>query len=382
VHAVIVLKYPGWSALFLTALTASGVPIWYAYRCGLLLATDEASAWQFGLACAVLATCSVAIPSLAVGAWKRGRVGSALLGGLASACLLGFSIYGTATVELMQRAAQASERDGEEQGLRDLRAELKAAQDRIADLGVHRSAAQIDAEMKAEQQTARRAATEGCTRVTTAESRAYCAKHARLFGELAGAGEADRHLVSIERVRKQIKDVLASHKPSMATFEVAVIARILKADKDAVELVRAVGRAVAIDLVGVAFLTLVWANHPETQTLGSIQFVRATRWFRRRRNRHEHAQVGHPTSADGAPASAMRSSPVRVPSVPIDPPRTLTLPTKQGATSIPGGQVLTFPRAIFPNASNNATPRVGDDCREDEAGSSSLPAGWGQVIGG
>ena len=57
----------------------------------------------------------------------------------------------------------------------------------------------------------------------------------------------------------------------MADFEVALIARILKADKDAVELIRAVGRAVAIDLVGVAFLTLVWANHPETQALRSTQ---------------------------------------------------------------------------------------------------------------
>src|SRR5262249_38992142 len=161
-----------------------------------------------------------------VGAWKRGRVGSALLGGLASCCLLGFSIYGTATVELMQRAALSSERGKEEQRLRDLRAELKAAQDRIADLGVHRSAAQIDAEMKAEQQSARWTATEGCTRATTAESRAYCATHARLFGELAGAGEADRHLARIERIRQQIKDVLASLRPSMTDFEVALIARI------------------------------------------------------------------------------------------------------------------------------------------------------------
>jgi hypothetical protein len=39
---------------------------------------------------------------------------------------------------------------------------------------------------------------------------------------------------------QQIKDVLASRRPSMADFEVALIARILKADKDAVELIRAV----------------------------------------------------------------------------------------------------------------------------------------------
>jgi hypothetical protein len=364
---MIVLKYPGWSALFLAAMTVSGVPIWYAYRCGLLLATEQASAWQFGLACAVLATCSVAIPSLAVGACKRGRVGSALLGGLASICLLGFSIYGTATVELMQRAAQSSERGDEEQRLRDLRAELKAAQDRIAGLGVHRSAAQIDAEMKAEQQSVRWAATEGCTRATTAESRAYCATQARLFGELAGAGEADRHLAGIERIRQQIKDVLASRRPSMADFEVALIARILKADKDAVELIRAVGRAIAIDLVGVAFLTLVWANHPETQASGCIPIVRATRWWWwQRRNQREHARVDHATSGERAPANAMPSSPIGAPNASVNRPgKRATLSPKKGATLIPVGQVLTFPRAIIPNASNNATPGVGDSRGED-----------------
>jgi hypothetical protein len=366
VHVVIILKYPGWSALFLAAATVSGVPIWYAYRCGLLLATEQASAWQFGLACAVLAACFVAIPSLAVGAWKRGRVGSALLGGLASICLLGFSIYGTATVELMQRAAQSSERGDEEQKLRDLRAELKAAQDRIAGLGVRRSAAQIDAEMKAEQQSTRWTTTEGCTKVTTAESRAYCATHARLFGELAGAGEADRHLASIERIRQQIKDVLASRKTSMADFEVALIARILKVDKDAVELIRAVGRAVAIDLVGVAFFTLVWANHPGTQASSSTPIVQAIRW-RRRRNQQEDTQVAHATGAESAPANATPSSAVGVPTKSVDPPRKrAALPPKKGVTSIPGGQVLTFPRAIFPNTSNNATPAAGDNCGEGD----------------
>ena len=371
---MIILRNPGWSVLFLAALASSGVPVWYAYRCGLLLATDEASAWQFGLACAALAACSVAIPSLAVGAWKRGRAGSALLGGLTSACLLGFSIYGTATVELMQRATQASERDGKEQRLRDLRAELKAAQGRIADLGVHRSAAQIDAEMKAEQQSARWTATDGCTRATTAESRAYCAIHARLFGELAGAGEADRHLASIERLRQQIKDVLASRKTSMANFEVALIVRILKADTDAVELIRAFGRAVAIDLVGVAFITLVWANHPETGASGSTPIVRETRWWRRRKNRHEDPQVTHAADADVASAKATRSSPAGVLLGSPDPPQRLaTRRRKKGAASIPGGQVLSFPRAILPNASNNATPKVASINRRPLANAGRMP---------
>jgi hypothetical protein len=153
----------------------------------------------------------------------------------------------------------------------------------------------------------------------------------------------------------------------MADFEVALIARILKADKDAVELIRAVGRAVAIDLVGVAFLTLVWANHPETQSSGSTPIVRSTRWWRRQRNQHEDARVANATSAEITLADAMPSSPVGVPNASVDPPwKRATLPPKKGATSIPGGQVLTFPRAIFPDASNNATPAVGDNRGEGD----------------
>jgi hypothetical protein len=354
---VIILKYPGWSALLLAALAVSGVPVWYAYRCGLLLATGEGGAWQFGLACAVLAACSAPIPSLAVGAWKRGRAGSALLGGVTCACLLGVSIYGTATVELMQRAAQASERDREEQKLVELREEVKAAQHRIADLGVPRSAAQIEAEMNAEQQSARWTATDGCTRATTAESRAYCATHARLFGELAGAVETDRHLASIERLRQQIKDVLASRKASMADFEAALIARILKADKDAVELIRAVGRAVAIDLVGVAFLTLVWANHPETGTSGSSRSLRTIpHWWRRKQR--QDPQADGAIGADETSAKAATSSTSGFPPVSADRPRNLaTRPPKKGAASLPSARVLTFPRATLPNASNDAKIR-------------------------
>jgi hypothetical protein len=364
VHVVIILKFPGWSALLLAAMAASGVPIWYAYRCGLLLATGEEGAWQFGLACAVLAAYSAAIPSLAVGAWKRGRAGSALLGCVTSACLLGVSIYGTATVELMQRAAQASERDGQEQQLRDLRAEVKAAQDRIADLGVHRSAAQIEAEMKAEQQSARWTATDGCTRATTAESRAYCAMHARHFGELAGAVETDRHLAGIERLRRQIKDVLASRKSSMADFEVALIARILKANKDSVELIRAVGRAIAIDLVGVAFLTLVWANHPETGTSGGSRSLRtARRWWRRRQR--QDAKADSTFGADMTSAKEAHSSMGDFPPLSPDRPRTPpTRPPRKGAASIPSAQVLTFPRAPLPNASNDAKSGDRDNCGE------------------
>jgi len=359
---VIILKCPGWSALFLAALAASGVPVWYAYRCGLLLATGEEGAWQFGLVCAVIAACSVAIPSLARGAWKRGRAGSALLGCVSFTCLLGVSIYGTATVELMQRAAQASERDGEEQKLRDLRAEVKAAQDRVADLGVHRSAAQIEAEMKAEQQSARWAATDGCTRATAAESRGYCAMHARLFGELAGAVETDRHLAGIERLRQQIKDVLASRKPSMADFEVSLIARILRADKDSVELIRALGRAVAIDLVGVAFLTLVWANHPETGSSRSSRSLRAARRRWRRKDAEADSAFGADMTGKEAPSSTGDYSPLSA-----DRPQTLpTRPPRKGAASVPSAHVLTFPRATFPNASSDA--KSGDRVNHGEGG--------------
>jgi hypothetical protein len=202
------------------------------------------------------------------------------------------------------------------------------------------------------------------TRATTAESRAYCATHARLFGELAGAVETDRHLASIERVRQQIKDALASRKSSMADFEVALIARILKADKDAVELIRAVGRAVAIDLVGVAFLTLVWANHPETGTSGSSRSLRTTRRWWRRKQRQD-VQADSAIGTDKTSAKAAPSSTAGFPPVSADRPRNLaTRPPKKGAALVPSAQVLTFPRTTLPNASNDVKSGDRDDYGE------------------
>jgi hypothetical protein len=151
----------------------------------------------------------------------------------------------------------------------------------------------------------------------------------------------------------------------MADFEVALIARILKADKDAVELIRAVGRAIAIDLVGVAFLTLVWANHPDTRAWGSTQLVRGTRWRRWQRIEHEDSQAVHATDTEIAPANAIPSPPVGAPNASVDRlGKKATLSPKKGATSIPDGQILTFPRATFPNASINATPA--DNCGEGD----------------
>src|SRR5262249_35059497 len=153
------------------------------------------------------------------------------------------------------------------------------------------------------------------------------------------------------RLRQQIKNVLALRKPSMADFEVALIARILKADKDAVELIRAVGRAVAIDLVGVAFLTLVWANHPETGVSGRSLSLRATRpWWRR--NQRKDAQAGSAIGADATSARVAPSSTSGFRPAAAERPRNFaTRPPKKGAASVPSAQVLTFPRATLPNGS-------------------------------
>jgi hypothetical protein len=184
-----------------------------------------------------------------------------------------------------------------------------------------------------------------------------------LYTPRGKAIDQNRHLASIERVRQQIKSVLASRKSSIADFEVALIARILKADKDAVELIRAVGRAVAIDLVGVAFLTLVWANHPETGTSGSSRSLRTTRrWWRKQR---QDVQADSAIGADTTSAKATPSSTAGFPPVSAVRPRNLaTRPTKKGAASVPSAQVLTFPRATLPNASNDAKSGDRDDYGE------------------
>jgi hypothetical protein len=143
-----------------------------------------------------------------------------------------------------------------------------------------------------------------------------------------------------------------------------LIARILKADKDAVELIRAVVRAIAIDLVGVAFLTLVWANHPETSGSSRSQRAARRRW---RRKKREEAQVDSNfgadiTSAKEAPSSTGDFSPLSA-----DGPRNLpTRPPRKTAASVPSAQVLTFPCATLPNASSDA--KSGDRDNHGEAG--------------
>lgn len=55
-----------------------------------------------------------------------------MLGFLASGFLLALSMYGTATVELMQRGAQAMQLERDAQKIADVCTELMTVEDRIA----------------------------------------------------------------------------------------------------------------------------------------------------------------------------------------------------------------------------------------------------------
>jgi hypothetical protein len=72
--------------------------------------------------------------------------------------------------------------------------------------------------MKAEQQSARWKTTAGRTDVTSVEGRSYCATYSRLFGELAGAGEAEQH--KVELMHQQIRADLSSKRATLADYEV------------------------------------------------------------------------------------------------------------------------------------------------------------------
>jgi len=172
--------------------------------------TIQANAQDFGqmaLFWTALHATNIAIaPGLISILWDKSYRTYAVAVGVMSALLIAVAVFSITSVGVMGRAEATGLQAKNERKLLDLRAELKAAEDRLGEFGVRQPSAQIEAEMKAEQQSAFWASTKGCTDATALNSRAFCTNWSRQFGQLAGSQEAERQRAKVEEVRRQIAD--------------------------------------------------------------------------------------------------------------------------------------------------------------------------------
>jgi hypothetical protein len=199
------------------------------------------------------------LPSLTKGAWSRGWRLAALGGAVSCVGLSALNIWGTMTVEVLERAALAAKHTVEAQQLADLAAQRGRVENRLRVLGETRPVATVEADLAAERHNRRWTASNGCTDATR-DSRAYCASYNRLFGELAAAQDAANLRARLDELHSQIAQSRAAQTPNAA--ELQLIAKLFGIDAEMAGFARALVFAAVVELVCAVTPTLVWVNLP------------------------------------------------------------------------------------------------------------------------
>jgi hypothetical protein len=342
-------------ALLYAAMQSVGI----TYQYNLTIQANDQAFGQMALFWAALHAANIVIvPGLISILWDKSYRAYAVTVGAMSALFIAVAVFNITSVGVMGRADATGLQAKKERIVRDLRAELKAAEDRINEMGVRQSPAQLEAEMKAEQQNVLWASTKGCTDATAVNSRTYCANWSRLFGQLAGAQEAERQRAKVEEVRKQIAEAERSSSGGGIGADDQAISSILGVEVELARLLRSAVYSTIAEVGLFIFILAIWEIRPS------------------RRNRT--------SQVNGATESAKSSTNVSdlsfTSSMPAtDPPqRHRTRRSRRQAVTLPSAQVLSFPgstiasRSSAPQSDRRDNPREGNGVCYHVAGTAAL----------
>jgi hypothetical protein len=236
------------------AWMVASVSVWFAWRYGMALGGPEGA-----LAFAVLDVYKCKMPRYAIGAVSRGEpmLGIAGVVGFVLLCLL--NIWGTMSVEVLERAALAAKHTTAAQQLADLESQRGRVENRLRDIGKTMTVGTVEADMAAKQYDRRWTASNGCTAVTS-DSRAYCGAYQKLFGHLAAAQDAENQRARLEELQAQISQLRGAQTPNAT--ELQLVARLTGIDAETAGLIRALVFAAVVEIVCSLAPTLVWINRP------------------------------------------------------------------------------------------------------------------------
>jgi hypothetical protein len=207
--------------------------------------------------------------------------------------------------------------------------------------------------MKAEQQNSLWASTKGCTDATAVNSRTYCANWSRLFGQLAGAQEAERQRAKVDEVRKQIAEAERSRSGGGIGADDQAISSMLGVDVERARLLRSAAYSTIAEVGLFIFILAIWEIRPS----------------RRSRTSQVHDAT---ESAKSSTNVSDRSFTNSIPAT--DPPqRHRTRRSRRQVATLPSAQVLSFPGSTLSTASSTTKSDRGDSRREGAAALAIVP---------
>jgi hypothetical protein len=155
-----------------------------------------------GLLTALMHVAKAIFVAAIVPAWRRSAC-AAVICAVVCIPLVLLSTWNAVALLALQRSERVADQRAAIERADNMRAELKSIDARLALVG-WTPLAKVEAEIAAEKHHWMWAATLGCTKVTGATKRSYCARQARLEGERGTAIEAERLRAREAEVRREI----------------------------------------------------------------------------------------------------------------------------------------------------------------------------------
>lgn len=201
--------------------------------------------------------------------WRKGSVWAAL--GMIFLVFLGSLLSVTAMLNIGFQGSENSlaKVRAERQTLNDLRARRVGLNRQIEELGTMVPPSMIEHQMQALRRDRRWQSTDGCTDVTAAASRIFCADYDRLFARLAAATKSKRLQADTEKLSSMIRSLTNADAVRDPRRVMSITAAWLGLDVDTVGLGQLLAFAIVVELFGVALSAVAGAQVASLRTVSA-----------------------------------------------------------------------------------------------------------------
>ena len=217
---------------------------------GVLLAVSAAMNWRFGNqlgktefdgaiygAASAAADCLKALVPFFFFAALRNRMwAQAAASALVGVVVTAYSLTSALGHAALNRFDMAGHRAVEAQSYKDLRGDLKRAQDQLSWIPQHRPAATVQGEIEGLKTQRHWTATKGCTDVTSRSGRELCQKFHGLTAEKASAEQADALETRIADIQGKLGQTDSKTVMGEADPQAAVLAKLTGVDMEKVQM--------------------------------------------------------------------------------------------------------------------------------------------------
>ena len=227
-------------ALGVLGVLAAGVLILVSatmnWRFGISLGRTEMDGQIYGAASAAADCFKALIPFFLFAAVKNKMWSQALAAAILGVVVTAYSLTSSLGHAALNRFDTAGNRAAEAQAYKDLRADLKRAQDQLSWVPQHRPAAAVAGELEAMKSQRAWTSTKGCTDATIKSSRNFCQSFFGLTAEMESGKQAEQLESRIREIQGKLEKTDSLSVMGQADPQAAVLAKISGLEMEQVQM--------------------------------------------------------------------------------------------------------------------------------------------------